>query len=495
MLRVTMFGKTELHYRGALVASRASPHVLSLLAYLLLHRASMQRRSSVASALWPDESDGEALSYLRRFLFELQSALPKDPATPWILADRLTIQWNPNARVWLDVAEFERCARSPSTAATACDIYTADLLPHLDGEWILAPRARLAEKYESLSIDLIDRERAKGDHRKALRYATRLVAHDPLREDVVRTIIDIRNALGDRAGALRSYREFSDRLWEELHVEPMPETQAARDRVVTLVGRYGSAVATIDRIDDDGLDEFWSQVKPRVAGAHCVAEAASHLIDALYTRFTSSLVLARAFGTIEAQRLPLEERPFIERSVARLDSNDDVDATTQILTLLASRGIEEAWNDRKRSRDHRAIPLISKQQIAKSPMISRLLEEIGFTAEWRESNEGFAMKTFSNVSGIFYVADAARALDDQGRNVIPATDFVQKYAVATVFGFGGLYVGRHMSISVVLFCNNVVARRQAMTFVPLLEAFKDVTKHLVNHGAIFTSISDPALLP
>jgi DNA-binding SARP family transcriptional activator len=70
----------------------------------------------------------------------------------------------------------------------------------------------------------IRRRREAGDTVGALRYVEDLLAHDPWREDVLRDLMDLRWRIGDRAGALATFRDFSRRLRTELAADPMPET-------------------------------------------------------------------------------------------------------------------------------------------------------------------------------------------------------------------------------------------------------------------------------
>ena len=243
----------------------------------------------------------------------------------------------------------------------------------------------------------------------------------------------------------------------------------------------------MDDVDYEDLETLWRDLEPSLAGLRSLEEVARLFTDALYERFASSVVLARVFATVELHQLPAEDRAFVERFAASSGGAEKLTESTPVLSLLASRGVEEAWNDRRGSRDHLGIPLLSERFIAEIPMISRLLNEIGFAPAWRGSESGFVTKTLANVNGIFYVGDARTAADDRDRNIIPATAFVERYGVRTVFGFGGSYLGRHMFISAIVFCRDEIARSQAMRFIPLIGSLKAATTRLVNRGAIYSA--------
>lgn len=249
--------------------------------------------------------------------------------------------------------------------------------------------------------------------------------------------------------------------------------------------------AGIDDVGYDDLEALWGDVERSLVGLQSLEAVTDVFASALYARFSASIVLARVFATVELRRLPPPDRAFVERFAAANGVSDELTDATPVLSLLASRGVEEAWNDRLRSRDHLGIPLLSERFIGEIPMISRLLNEIGFTPAWRGSDPSFVTKALANVNGIFYVGDARTAVDDRERTIIPAADFVERYGVRSVFGFGGAYLSRHVFISAIVFCRDEVARSQAMRFVPLIGSLKAATTRLVNRGAIFSAVPLP----
>lgn len=235
VLQIRLLGQPQLREDGTTLAFRAPARALSLLAYLLLHRAHPLPRDEVAFLFWPDLPESEARARLRYDLRELREALPQGAPVPWILADNRTVRWNPEASIVLDVAEFERLAADPQTAALAVEHYGGDLAARLGDEWLQAPREWLRELQSSLLFGLVESSRTQHDARRAIAYAQRLVQHDPWREDAIRALIELHYETRDRSGALRLYSDFVERLQAELGVEPMPETTAAYRRVLTAV--------------------------------------------------------------------------------------------------------------------------------------------------------------------------------------------------------------------------------------------------------------------
>ncbi len=232
LLRIRLFGPPQLFWNDARLRFSAPARALSLLVYLLLHRAEMTRRDAVAYTLWRDEPEVEAHRNLRYNLYYLLNrVLPGGRTIPWTVGDKRTIQWNPAAPVWLDLAEFERLAAEPNGGVEAVELYTADLAEGVDDEWLTPLRDQLRERQCALLADLIDAARAKHDLQRAIEYAQRLLRHDSWREDAVRALMSLRHECGDRAGALLAYREFAKRLSEEIGVAPMNETTATYKRI------------------------------------------------------------------------------------------------------------------------------------------------------------------------------------------------------------------------------------------------------------------------
>lgn len=142
-------------------------------------------------------------------------------------------------------------------------------------------------------------------------------------------------------------------------------------------------------------------------------------------------VLARFYKSHPYGELPAALQAFA-RGVA---GTDELVADTQCLTLLATAGAEPEWNDRQTSRGHQAIPLASVQVVEQAPMIAALVRAMGLDVRMvvnpdPELVRGAEGKTFN----VFHVP---RAL---GSPHIPAQDFVERYGVQSVLGFGGVLV-------------------------------------------------------
>lgn len=222
-LRARLLGTIDLRLGEQRLALPGSARAESLFAYLLLHHDAPQPRQHLAFLLWPDSTESQAHTNLRKVLHTLRRALPD--------ADRLidigprTLQWRADMPVWLDVEQFEQ-ALAEGRLEEAAELYAGELLEGRYDEWLTSERERLA----GLHLEALERlTRQHGQNRRwpeAIHCAERLVASDPLREESHRLLMRLCQASGDRARAVRAYHACATALECELGIEPSPRTRA-----------------------------------------------------------------------------------------------------------------------------------------------------------------------------------------------------------------------------------------------------------------------------
>jgi hypothetical protein len=93
-------------------------------------------------------------------------------------------------------------------------------------------------------------------------------------------------------------------------------------------------------------------------------------------------------------------------------------------------------------------------------------------------------QSIGSVVGLFYVDDARTAVDQNGRKIIAAQDFVLDDGVCTVFGFGGAIAVAQTFLAVV-FTSESVSQGRAERFMTLTNAFKAATIRHARGARIF----------
>lgn len=173
-----------------------------------------------------------------------------------------------------------------------------------------------------------------------------------------------------------------------------------------------------------------------VRDAASLEEAATLVVRYLYDNCVDratgdrACALVRFYKTHRLGELELGVRQFAESQLGSIPP----DPAMRCLTLLGTVGDEPAWNDRRHSRSHRAIPLPSTDIVRRAPMIARLIEQLGLEIESVVSGSGPSRRPGEGPTyDVFHVEHAL------GSPHIPAqAEFVAKYGIASVVGFGGL---------------------------------------------------------
>ncbi|HYF66298.1 MAG TPA: AAA family ATPase, partial [Herpetosiphonaceae bacterium] len=269
-LAIYLFGELCVEIGGAPVKLNVPPKTIPLWVYLLLKRHASVSRTDLAARIWPDIPKAKARANLRRHLHHLQRMLPPHrPGLPWLIHDGEHIQWNPDADYWLDVGEFERLMAHNARLDQAVALYTGDVLPYLDDEWVFFERERLRLVYLTLLDSLVNYATARGDYAQAMTYAVRLVSQDPHREDASCRLMRLQYQAGDRAGVFAEYERLVTSLKQDLGLEPLPETVIFYKRLcqndlpaldgcdLRAVGSYG----IVDRLPFAGRNLEMAQMK------------------------------------------------------------------------------------------------------------------------------------------------------------------------------------------------------------------------------------------
>lgn len=178
------------------------------------------------------------------------------------------------------------------------------------------------------------------------------------------------------------------------------------------------------------------------AGAESMEDAAKRVCRFLYSEFGAmsaaagageqfgggDCALVRLYKTHPYARLEPSLRRFADKALGTTKAPPAM----RCLTLLASAGDEPEWNDRATSRGHRAIPLPSPRIVEQAPMVAQLIRQFGLDlADVVSPSAEFVREMAGRSYGVFHVENAV------GSPFIPAQDFVERYGIRSVIGFGG----------------------------------------------------------
>lgn len=173
-------------------------------------------RPYVAGTLWPTTTETRAQASLRAALLHTRQAVPgllDVGRTSVALADDVTV----------DVHEVLRAAASTSVIGTDSDatmalLMSGELLPGWYDDWVLFEKERLQHLRLRALESLAEAQLAHGHPDLALSAALEAMAIEPLRETAHSLAIRAHLLAGNRSAAVREYREYRERMEQELGI-------------------------------------------------------------------------------------------------------------------------------------------------------------------------------------------------------------------------------------------------------------------------------------
>ena len=237
----------------------------ALLAYLAVEAGRLHSRETMAGLLWPDRPDSAALANLRHTLSSLRTTLGerlKEQArsiAPLFNISPNTIQFNPAARAWVDLAEFEQHLAAAEREGkadrqvrirqlnAAVQLYQGRFMegfalkgcPEFE-DWILLRRENASSKLQKALRSLAAAQESAGGWEFALSALRQLLGLEPWDESAHRSVMALLAVHDQRSAAMAQYEQCRRVLWDELGVEPEEETVRLYERI--RLGKFTGSV-------------------------------------------------------------------------------------------------------------------------------------------------------------------------------------------------------------------------------------------------------------
>jgi DNA-binding SARP family transcriptional activator len=246
-LRVSLLGRFDVRDGRQTLPGFDARKVQELFCYLLLYRDRSHPREALADLLWCDTLTTQSKRYLRKTLWQLQTALDSQLHRlnePVLLVEPNWIQLNPCADLWLDVAVLEEAfglaegvpgslleSQCVQALKNAVELYQGDLLEGWYQDWCLYERERLQHMYLSMLDKLMGHCEANHECEAGLVYGSIILRYDRARERTHRRMMRLHYLAGDRTAALRQYEHCVTALHEELGVKPARRTVGLHEQI------------------------------------------------------------------------------------------------------------------------------------------------------------------------------------------------------------------------------------------------------------------------
>jgi len=238
MVRFVTLGSVAMYTEGGcdLVPGATQSKRLALLAYLA--SGPVHRRDTLLGVFWPEMDHSRARGALTRAVYYVRQLVGRDAVRS---VGRDSLMLSPDG-LWVDVREFREAVALGEHAA-AVELYGGEFLQGLFltrtpafEDWLDGQRRRLRLMAEEAAQHLALDAQEQGDLHRAIWWAERSLAISPSDETAVYRLIKSLARSGDRAGAIRVFRHFADRLRGEYDLEPATFLSELADRVATWAG-------------------------------------------------------------------------------------------------------------------------------------------------------------------------------------------------------------------------------------------------------------------
>lgn len=285
MVCISTFGEPKVLHNNQVAQPEFGRFGTELFIYLVLNPNSPQRREKVAEMLWPDKSTVKSRACLNTTLWRMNTFMRDHD-----FADHLDLVSIGSSKILLKIsnnvivdcvnlqkllvqADDELGISGILSPTTFSDLQvnvssiSGSFMEGYDRDWILFERERMHCHYIRACSLLMHQFADMRRFERALAYGRRILAHDPLRENIQREVMWLYVMNGQRCEALVHYNRFVSLLKKEMNITPMPETDClfnlimSENNDITLAGSSGR---TEGAVTAESLIEHYQQYRTSI---------------------------------------------------------------------------------------------------------------------------------------------------------------------------------------------------------------------------------------
>lgn len=259
-IQIRMLGEFSLSAKDQHIsdAENRSHKTWLLLAYLIYHRHRVVPQQELLDLLWGDDPRGSnPASTLKTTLHRVRSTLDRlwpSAGHQLILRQSGGYIWNTDIPVSLDIDQFDmRCRTDPSESGAPLSyltdtltLYGGSFLPRLSNTpWV----ASISAYYRSLYIHTLQKALplllAHGRNEDLKNLCQAASSTEPFHEGIHSYLMRALLNLNDPAGAVRVYKDFSDRLFSHLGVLPSAEIRTLYRSAIKITNDHALPIENI----------------------------------------------------------------------------------------------------------------------------------------------------------------------------------------------------------------------------------------------------------
>lgn len=240
MISVSMLGRMTVAVDRRRVALTFGPRGRLLAGYLLEFPGRVHRRERLSDMFWEDSSPAQARAAMNTALWRIRKMLMLDSRAHrnCLHSTAEEVVFEPHDSLRIDTHLFDgavrQALRSPALSGDearthlleeATSRYGGTFLEGDEADWVIAERERLHSLYIRCLCDLMHAHAGRGDYESSIEAARRVLAADPFRETIMRTLAILLFLNGQRAQAIEELARWQVALQAQVGVSGLPETR------------------------------------------------------------------------------------------------------------------------------------------------------------------------------------------------------------------------------------------------------------------------------
>ncbi len=238
MLMIRMFGGFEFCVNGHGIDGLQGDRAKSILGRLLLCSGNSLQRAPLADELWPESTEKQARTNLRRELHTLRNR--HRIFHECICSDSLSITWKSPTNFEFDVDSFNsgyegfkndtNNSSRQKSGEHLLGLPNGVLLPGQYGEWIEKQRTLIDSRWLYVAEELFSEYKKHNAIQDAMRVAREITYRFPYKESAYLQIMQMHLLQGDKAMALQTYHQCATVLQADVGAEPSSELKSLYNR-------------------------------------------------------------------------------------------------------------------------------------------------------------------------------------------------------------------------------------------------------------------------
>jgi DNA-binding SARP family transcriptional activator len=251
MIEIGTFGGLIVRKDNKIICRNLGRVTGQLLVYFAINTDLVLRRESIAELFWPEKCEARSRALLNTSIWRINETLKSSGIAQHFQIERISdtaicIELSPS--VMVDVTELAKTVAACERCLAQIDLLDDDLRRNLrralesyhgaflegsDSDWVLRARERYRCVHARGMTILMRAYALSGRIEEALDCGRAILERDEFRETTQRAMMWLYVMNGQRGEAIACYGRLKKRLKDEIGVEPMRETTALFQHILT----------------------------------------------------------------------------------------------------------------------------------------------------------------------------------------------------------------------------------------------------------------------